>query len=224
MDRSVARIGSWAGVVALVGIVGYHLGLTALVGQRVSGTVDAGPIRAYYGHAVIAAAGVEQFLVLPAVMIFVVALRLWLATSPFMRFVTGVALAAAIAEAPVIVTEIAIQAGLVAATAAGEPVVGLFRVWDAAYNSGAYALEATWVAAFGLAMRGVPGVPRVMPALSVLTAVLLGLNVFAIWVGIPDAATLPSAVLFAAWIGAGSVALRRAAGPARSVAPVLQPA
>jgi hypothetical protein len=36
MDRSIARAGAWAGVIALVGIFGYHLTLMAVAGQRVS--------------------------------------------------------------------------------------------------------------------------------------------------------------------------------------------
>ena len=209
MDRSVSRVGAWAGWLALIGILGYHLVLVVLAGQRVSGTADLAAIKAYYGHSIIAVWGVEQFLVLVPVAIFAVALRERLATSPSARLLTGVALAAVVAELPVIVTEIAAQAALVSAVQSGEGMASLFRFWDVLYNSGAYVLEATWVLGFGLAMRTGHGFPRFMRWLSPLTAGLLGINVFAIWLGIPDAATLPSAFLLAAWLGGASIGLRR---------------
>jgi hypothetical protein len=127
----------------------------------------------------------------------------------YRRLLTGVALVAMIAELPAIITETAAQAALVSAVQAGDPVSGLFRFWDVLYNSGVYVLEATWILAFGLAMRGVPAFPRFMRWLSPLTATLLAINVSAIWVGIPDAATLPSAVLLAAWLAGASFGLRR---------------
>ena len=210
MDRSVARIGAWSGWIALVGILGYHVFLTIAAGQRVSGTLDGSAIRAYYGQSIVALAGVEQFLVLVPVAIFAIAMREVLADSPMRRLLTGVAVVAVAAELPAILTEIAAQAGLVAAVQAQEPVIGLFRFWDALYNSGTYVLEATWVLAFGLAMRDVSPFPRFLRWFSPVTALLLGINVFAIWVGIPDAATLPSALFIGIWLAGGSVGLTRA--------------
>lgn len=209
MDRSVSRIGAWAGWLALLGIAGYHIGLAILAGPRVSGTLDAAAIDAYYGQSSIAALGVAQFIVVVPMAVFVVALREALLGVPLGRLLTGVALAAVVAEIPVILTEIAAQAALVSAVHAGENVVGLFRFWDALYNSGAYALEATWVLAFGVAMRGVPAFPRWIWGLTVVTALLLAANVTAIWIGIPDPATLPSAVLLSVWIAGASIGLRR---------------
>jgi hypothetical protein len=168
MDRSVARFGAWAGWLSLIGILGYHLALTVLAGQRVTGTTDAEVIRAYYGHSVIAVLGVKQFLVVVPVLVFVVALREIVATSPVARLAASVAVAAVVAETAVILTEIAAQTALVTATQAGEPVVGLFRFWDALYNSGVYVLKATWILAFGLAMRGLAVFPRGTWALSVI--------------------------------------------------------
>jgi len=224
MDRSVARIGAWAGWLSLIGILGYHLALTVLAGQRVSGTTDAAAIGAYYGHSVIAVAGVEQFLVIVPVLVFAVALRETVATSPLARLAATVAVAAVVAESAVILIEIAAQAALVSAAQSGEPIVGLFRFWDVLYNSGAYVLEATWVLAFGLAMRGLSVFPRGTLALSVITGALLAINVSAIWVGIPDAATLPSNVFLGLWLAGASIGLRRAAAATRVTAPVLQPA
>jgi hypothetical protein len=210
MDRSVSRIGSWAGWVALVGILGYHLALVVMAGQRVSGTSDLPSIKAYYGQPIVATWGVEQLLVLVPVAIFAVALRETLATSPYARLLTGVALAAVVAELPAIITETAAQAALVSAVQSRESFGALFRFWDVLYNSGVYVLEATWILTFGLAMRGVPAFPRFMAWLSPVAALLLGINVFAIWVGIPDAATLPASLLLAAWLAGASIGLRRA--------------
>jgi hypothetical protein len=216
MERSVPRIGSWAGWLSVIGIMGYHVVLTIVAGQRVSGTDDVGAITAYYGQSIVAVLGVEQFLVVVPVLIFGLALRETLATTPGARLLASVALGALVIELPVVLTEISAQAALVAAVKAGEPVGGLFRFWDVLYNSGLYPLEATWVLAFGLAMREHAAFPRFMTWLTPLTALLLAINVTAIWVGIPDAATLPSAVLIAVWLAGASVGLGRVAG-SRSV-------
>lgn len=211
MDRSVARVGAWAGVLSLIGILGTHLGLQLVAGQRVSGTSDATAITAYYQHSAIASLAVGEFLVVIPVAFFAVALREALSTDPWTRFLATVAVVALAIELPVILTEVALQVGLVSAAQAGGEIVPLFRVWDALYNSGAYGLEATWVAAFGLAMRGLPAFPRWLPGFSLLTAALLLINETAIWVGIPDVATLPSALFLGVWFGATSFGLRRAA-------------
>jgi hypothetical protein len=215
MERSVPRIGSWSGLIAVVGIVGYHLALMALAGQRVSGTADAEAIQAFYGQSVVGVLGISQFLAVIAFLVFAVALRETIvSTSPAsagtVRFLAAVGVAAAVAQVPVVLTEIAAQAGLVAGVENGEPVVGLFRFWDALYNSGLYAIEATWVLAFGLALHAALG-SRSMRWLSAVTAALLGVNVFAIWLSIPDTATLPSAVAISVWLVVASLSLRRAA-------------
>ena len=212
MDRSnafVARVGAWAGWLSVAGIFGFHLALTALAGQRVSGTADLG--------AIVAVANVEQFLVVLAVAVFVVALSESLLAAatpgrlPMLRLLTGVALVAMAAELAVILVEGSLQAALVASVAAGEPVAGLFRLWDVLYNSATYGLEATWVLALGLAMRSTAGFPRFLGWFAPLTALLLLINVFAIWVGIPDPLTLPSAVLLSVWLAAASFGLWRIA-------------
>ena len=210
MDRSIGRVGAWAGIAALIGIFGYHLALMVIAGQRVSGTTDAAAITAYYQNGGIAALSVEQFVTLIPMMVFVVALRERLATAPWPRFLTTVALVAVTAEAAVILSEISLQAALVATVRSGGETLGLFRLWDVLYNSGAYALETVWVAAFGLAMRGAAGFPGWLPRFSLLTSLLLAVNISAIWVGIPDAATLPSALFLGIWFGATSVGLYRA--------------
>lgn len=220
MDRSIARTGAWSGVVAVVGIFGYHLALMAIAGQRVSGTLDVAAITAYYRQPAIALLSLEQFLVIIPMTVFMVALRESLMTTPWTRFLATVALVAVTAELAVLLIEVAAQAALVAAARSGGELVGLFRFWDALYNSGAYALEATWVASFGLAMRNVAAFPRWLSRFSLVTAALLAINVSAIWVGIPDAATLPSAVFLGIWFGGASFGLNRMAiGPASAVSP-----
>jgi hypothetical protein len=218
VERSIARAGAWAGAIALVGIFGYHLALMAIAGQRVSGTTDAAAISAYYQRPEIAALSLEQFLVLIPMMVFFVALRDRLSTTPWNRFLVNIALVAVTAEVAVIIAEIAAQAALVATAHSGGEIVGLFRFWDALYNSGAYVLEATWVCAFGLAMRPAAGFPGWLPRLSFVTSALLAINVSAIWVGIPDVATLPSALFLGIWFGGASLGLARSAAEPRPVA------
>ena len=223
MERNVARIGSWAGWLSVTGIIGYHLTLTVLAGQRVSGTDNLSEIAAYYRQPIVAVLGIEQILVVIPVAFFAVVMRQTLAATAWTRLWATVGFVALIVELPLILTEIAAQAGLVSAVSANESVSGLFRFWDVLYNSGVYAFEATWVFAFGVAVRSNPIFPRYLVWLSPLTAALLGINVFAIWVGIPDAATLPSAVLISAWLVGASIGLGRMAG-SRAIEPVTEPA
>jgi len=215
MDRSVPRIGAWAGFIAVVGIAGYHLTLMLVAGPRVSGTTDVAAIVAYYQNANIALVGVELFFVLVPVLVFFVALRESTGLDPWTRFLATIALAAGIAMLPAVLVAISAQAALVVGARNGDLIVPLFRFWDVLYNSGTYVLEATWVAAFGLALRANPGFPRWLFGLSMLTALLLLINVFAIWIGIPDQATLPSAILLSAWFIGASLGLRRLGVAAR---------
>jgi hypothetical protein len=220
MDRSIARTGAWAGGLALVGIFGYHLALMAIAGQRVSGTTEAAAIVAYYKQPAIELLSIEQFLVLIPFAVFIVALRESVSRTPWTRFLATIGLVAAITEFSVLLTEIAAQAALVATAQSGGDVVGLFRFWDVLYNSGAYALEATWVAAFGLAMRQVAAFPGWLPRFSLVAAALLLINVSAIWVGIPDVATLPSALFLGIWFAGASFGLNRmAAAPVAAISP-----
>src|SRR5437762_1231366 len=126
-----------------------------------------------------------------------------------------------VTEMAVNLTGVAAQMSLVVIARSGGDVVPLFRFWDTLYNSGAYALEAGWVAAFGLAMRDAVAFPRWLTAYSVVTAALLALNVFAIWVGIPDTATLPSALFLMIWFVSTSYGLSRGARRATRMAPGL---
>ena len=220
---NVARIGAYAGWVSVVGIFAYHIGLTAIVGQRVSGTTDVAAIQTYYQHAVIAPASIAPFVVMVAVLVFALAMREVLGALPGGRFLANLGLLLAVAEIPVILTASSLESALVTTATSGGDVLPLFRFWDVLYNSAAYVLEAGWVGAFGLAMREAAGFPRWLPRLSLVVAALQLVNMSAIWVGIPDALTLVGNVFFAIFFVGASIGLGRlAAVPARVTA--MQPA
>lgn len=216
MRSDVARAGMFAGWISLVGIFGYHIGLSILAGQRVSGTTDASAIAAYYKQPIIALASLEQFPVAAVMLVFMFALRETLAAAgPRARFFATLGLLFALTELPVILVEVSLEAALVTTATAGGDVLGLFRFWDVLYNSGAYVTEAGWLVCFGLAMRDTDVFPRWLPRFSLVVAFMQLVNMTAIWVGIPDAATLAGNMLLAVWLGASSVGLGRSV--ARSV-------
>ncbi len=209
--RAIAAWGAAAGWAALVGIFGYHTALQLLVGTRVSGTTDRASIDAYYSHSVVPMSVIEQFLVLGLVLVFALALRTCIDGTDRTRFLATLGLCFAIAEVPVILTELSAQAALVVMVRAGADSVGLFRFWDVLYNSGTYALEAGLLASFGLAMRDDRAFPRWVPTAALVGAALQIVNMTAIWVGIPDAATMIGNLAFALFFAGGSVGLRRLA-------------
>ena len=220
MNVLIARVGAAAGWASLAGIFGYHIALTVLAGQRVSGTTDTAAIAAYYRQPVIATASIEQFFVLAVMLVFVFTLREVCASAGARaRTFATLGLLFAAVEVPVILTEVSLQASLVAVATAGGDVLGLFRLWDVLYNSGAYVLEAGWVLCFGLAVRETAAFPRWLPALSYLVVAAQLVNVTAIWVGIPDSATLAGNLLLAVWFGATSVGLGRVAARRSVMAP-----
>ena len=211
MASQVARIGSFAGWIGLLGIFGYHLLLQGLFGPRVSGTLDAAAITDFYAHDAIAWLGLEQIVVTIPVLVFIVALREVLGPWPMSRFWATVGLAVMTAEVALIITQISIQAALVSAVATGADPVPLFRLWDVLYNSGVYVLEASLLLVFGLAFRAADAFPGWLSGLSFVAAAAIGINAVAIWVGIPDPATLPANLLFGAWFGGTSLVLGRLA-------------
>jgi hypothetical protein len=211
MDARIARIGALAGWVSVVAIFAYHIGLSILVGQRVSGTTDASAIEAYYRNGIIAPASIAPFLAVIPIAIFTLALREALAVSPRARFLGTLALVFVVAELPGILVQSALEATLVTVASRGGDVVPLFRFWDVLYNSGLYVLEAGWIGAFGLAMTESPAFPRWLPRFSFAVAALQLVNMSAIWVGIPDQLTLPGNICFGIWFGAASVGLGRLA-------------
>ena len=211
MDARIARVGSLAGWVSVAAIFAYHIGLSILAGQRVSGTTDAAAIEAYYKNGIIAPASILAFLAVVPIAIFTLALRDALGVSPRSRFLATLALILVVAEVPGIIAQSALEAALVTVAARGGDIVPLFRFWDVLYNSGLYVLEAGWTLAFGLAMTENAVFPRWLPRFSLVVAALQLINVSAIWVGIPDQLTLPGNLCFGIWFGAASVGLGRLA-------------
>jgi hypothetical protein len=214
-DMNIPRIGMFAGWITLAGIFGYNITLSIAAGQRVSGTADVAAITSYYKQPIIAATTMWHFPVVVAILVFALALRETLAAQSGSRFLATLGLAFAIAEVPMILTEASLQAALVSVATAGGDVVGLFRFWDVLYNSATYVLEASWLACFGLAMRGVVGFPGWLPRYSYVVAAAQIVNMTAIWIGIPDSATLLGNALFGVWFGATSLGLGRVASQRR---------
>jgi hypothetical protein len=211
MDPRIARVGSVAGWVSLAAIFVYHIGLSILVGQRVSGTIDSAAIEAYYRNGIIAPASIAPFLAVVPIAIFALALREALGVTPRARFLASVALIFVVAEVPGLLVQSALEATLVTIASRGGDIVPLFRFWDVLYNSALYVLEAGWVGAFGLAMTNNPAFPRWLPRFSFAVAALQLVNMTAIWVGIPDQLTLLGNLGFGIWIGAASFGLGRLA-------------
>jgi hypothetical protein len=210
MDRTIARIGSWAGFIAVIGIIAYHGSLMAVAGPRIAGSTDAATIATYFGAGGVAALSVEQiFVLVPAIVLFA-ALRELLDGDELARFLATLGLVAAAIEMALIAVTMAAQAGLVVAVQAGEPGAGTFRYLDVLYNTAADVFEGTWVLAFGLAMRGAATFPRWMIGLSLIASGSLYVKSLAIWIGIPDPVTLPVALLIVAWLVGASLGLRRA--------------
>ncbi len=211
MDARIARVGSVAGWVSVAAILTYHIGLSILAGQRVSGTTDAAAIEAYYKSGIIAPASIAPFLAVVPIAIFALALREALGVSPRTRFLATLAMVFVVAELPGLIAQGALEAALVTVASRGGDIVPLFRFWDVLYNSGLYVLEAGWVGAFGLAMTESAAFPRWLPRFSLVVVVLQLINMSAIWVGIPDQLTLPGNLCFGIWFGAASVGLGRLA-------------
>ncbi len=211
MDTRIARVGAAAGWLSLAMIFGYHIGLTILAGQRVSGTMDAAAIEAYYRNGIIAPASILTFLAVLTIPIFALALREALGGSTRTRFLATLGLVFVVVEMPGIVAQGALEATLVTIASRGGDIVPFFRFWDVLYNSGLYVLEAGWVAAFGIAVSGNPAFPRWRPRFSFAVAALQLINMTAIWVGIPDPVTLVGNMGFGIWIGAASFGLTRLA-------------
>jgi hypothetical protein len=209
--QGIALAGAWAGAITLAGIWAYHGTLMVTAGQRVSGTGDLTLITSYYSQPIVGTVGLFGAVFLPALIVFAVALREVVGRSERSRFLANVGLVAAIVELGLLMTMLAAQAALVESVRVGENPQALFRFWDVLYNSLTYAPEATLVAAFGFAMHGASRFPRWIRGLSLVTAALLAINVSAIWIGIPDPLTLPSALLLSAWFAAASFGLARTA-------------
>jgi len=213
MPASPARIGSIAGWLTLIGILGFEVIVPqAIAGQRVSGTTDAAAISAYYGHSTLSpVVGLGGFVILLAFLPFVTAMRASLPGDERTRLLATIGVAFAVAAAPLYVVKSAIAATLVSIAGGGGDVVPLFRLWDLLYNGGVYAFEAGWILGLGLAAAGAPGFPRWFAALTALVGGLQLVNMTGLFLGIPDAATLPGNIALAGWLAVASYGLGRLA-------------
>jgi hypothetical protein len=213
MNASPARVGSLAGWLTLAAILGFEIIVPQVIaGQRVSGTTDIALIQAYYGHPALApVVGLGGFVIMLAFLPFATALRGALSVDDRSRFLATTGLAFAVAAAPLYVAKSAVAATLVTLAGSGADVVPLFRFWDLLYNGGIYALEAGWILGFGLAAARSSAFPRWFAGLTLLTGILQLGNMTALFVGIPDTATLPGNVALAVWLGTTSFSLGRLA-------------
>jgi hypothetical protein len=210
MDRTIARAGSWAGLISVIGIVGYHLTLQVINGPRVSAER---PMRRRSPPTICAMSPSRSWrradIRPPCRPLFPRRPSGCSRTDRWSRFLGTIALVAGVVELGLIAVVMSAQAAIVVEVQAGHEVVGSFRFFDVLYNTGVDVFEATWIGAFGLAMRGKPGFARWMVGLSLLGSGLLYLKATAIWIGIPDPVTLPVAVLTVAWFVGASLGLRR---------------
>lgn len=212
LKSRVARVGAIAGWLTLLGILLFDvIGPMIVAGQRVSGTLDAGAITSYYGNSALQYFVPAVFLTAAMFLVFGVALFESLGVSEQARFHARLGLAFAIVEVPIIITKSALTATLVSIATSGGEVVSLFRFWDVLYNGGVYVVEAGLVLAFGLAMRYVPAFPRWMLRFSLLAGALQLVNMTALFVGIPDYATIVGNLAFVIWFAGANVGLTRIA-------------
>jgi len=211
----IGRIGAFAGWATLVGILFFEvIGPQLVAGQRVTGTLDAAVISAYYNHSTLEYLNAGVFLAAGAFLVFAVALREILGGDSYSRFLATIGLAFAVTETSLIITKSALAATLVRIAASGGDILPLFRFWDVLYNSGVYLTEAGLTLSFALAMRNVSGFPRLAMWLGIVVGVLQIVNMTSIFVGIPDAATLIGNIAFALWLGTTSFILSRLASSA----------
>lgn len=193
---------AFAGILAVVLVVSFSIvGPQLVAGPRVSGTEDTALVRAYYSHPVLAKL---QAAVLPAAIAVLVLAAGLHAVAPRRTLATlGLALTAAIV--PGYLLSASLQAALVTVAGAGGDVLPLFRLWDVYYNSALYTMEAAYVIAFTLSLAGV--FPRWFQPLGLIVGALQAANVCALWIGLPDAATILGNIGMLSWLLVASLLL-----------------
>jgi hypothetical protein len=213
MTASPARAGAVAGWLTLLGILVFELIVPTLIaGQRVTATIDAGQIRAFYAHDALAPlVSLGVFAIVLAFIPFAVAIWTISEDEPRRRFLATVGLGFAVAAAPLYVAKSALAATLVTLAPTSSDPVPLFRFWDVLYNGGIYPLEAGWVLGLGLAIGGREAAPRWLGAISIVVAALQLVNATALFAGIPDGLTIPGNIALAVWLGSVSWTLGREA-------------
>jgi hypothetical protein len=199
---ATGRIASLAGWLTLVGILAFEvIGPMVTAGARVSGTTDRARIEAYYANDALLWFGLGAIVVVAVFVVFVSALRGELAQhgdSPW----TDVGWACALIAAALLLTRTGLQMALVRGVDSDADVLPLFFAWDFVYNAAVYAMEAVYPLAFALALTSIVGTARWYLGLSMAVAAFQVVNMTSLVVGLPEAATLPGNVAFAAWLGA----------------------
>jgi hypothetical protein len=219
----IARIGAVGGWLTLAMILLFEVIIPQVVaGQRVTGTLDATAITAYYSHSVLQYFTLVIFLGMLAFVAFVVALYELLSVDESSRFFARLGIFFAMVETGLIITKSALAATLVSIAVSGGDVVPLFRFWDILYNSGTYAIEAGLIVSFALAMRHAPAFPRWMPTFSMIAGALQVINMTALFVGIPDTATIIGNLAFVVWFVGANIGLGRLGWRQPSTVPATQ--
>lgn len=209
---STARVGSIAGWLTLVAILVSEVVLPSLLtGLPVSGTTDRSAVETYYAHQALLPLGLVALVTIIGFVVFVAALRDVLARRDGAAFWANTGFALATIAAALLLVRTAIQMALVRGVAAGSDVMPTFFAWDFTYNAAVYALEASYPLAFALAMAAWPGTPRWLVGLAGAVAVLQALNMTALVVGLPFAATIPGTIAFAIWFAVTAWQLGRMA-------------
>lgn len=188
-------------LVVSFGIVGPAM----VAGPRVTATLDAGAVRAYYGHAALAPLTVLLMPAAAAALVFFWSFReaLVAAGAPVMAATLGGLFG--VAQVPMYLGSAALGAALVGLASAGADVVPLFRFWDVYYNSAGYVLESAVLLSFSAALWRCAPPRRGLAGFGFAAGALQALNVGAMWLGWPDAATMPGNVALLAWLSAASI-------------------
>lgn len=212
-----AHVGAFAGWLALAGVLAFSvIGPMIVAGQRVSGTLDPKLVQTYFRHDALALVNAGGFLILLAMIPFALALREVLAIDERARFLSQVGLVFVLIAAPLYLTEYSLQAALVTVSKSSSDILPLFRFWDILYNSAIYLAEAAYAFCFARAMRDVSAFPRWMPWWGIIVGALQLINMSALFVGIPDDATLVGNLSFVGWFIGSSVGLTRLARRAQT--------
>lgn len=223
-SNSAAIVGGLAGLTGLFGLLAFVIvGPTLVAGPRVSGTLDEAAVRSYYAHGELALLSLGSFLLAPVLLLFFAALDQTLRDHGAPGFPSRLGFYLGLANVPLYLLTAALGAAMVTLAQTGQPLLPMFRLWDLYYNSAGYALEVGFLAAFAAAMRGARGWPRGLWRLGLVAAALQVLNMTALWLGLPDAATLPGNLLLMGFLGWTSVHLLRTR-PAAGVAARTTPA
>ncbi len=216
----VARNGAIFILGLLTGIFLFNIILPgAIAGNRVSGTTDAAVIKAYYSHGALAPLQIGVFVLAPFGLAFGYALREVLAIGRRERFLATLGMIFVCVEMPLILTMASLQATLVSVTASGGDPVPLFRFWDILYNGATYALEAGWLLAFSLAMRGVRPFPSWLTGYGLVCSSLQAFNMCSLFLGVPDSATLIGNFALVGWLAVVCWSLFRVAKNAGEATP-----